>query len=544
MSSHRVTRGFAWNHLYKMVEYGGMSLYSILVVRKFGPELGGNYAVYCSICTTLAILAAFAVDGVLLRYLPRIARGESQYGEKKIEGVRPFLIEMLAFRLMVTLVISILVAVALGVVPEYVPSFAASLGNLRTLWPYLMIFLFGQVGVAFSTFTLIGLLEVKWIFFASLVTRGLMLAGGVVMVFTNHLTLEGAVALFAIAPVLNAVLLLPWVHRLVEPTSSPGIGRELKQVILHLTRLIGRPSYLRVFVVLPFMLYGITTWGNDMLTTLLGRQPDFLMMRAMLGENAADIGLYEAAARIVLMTEYIFLFGLGHTLIAVFSELAHTDEEAHDGTPSRPFPRLYRARRDIAGFQSVTTAPLIFFMLAFAPLGVEAIYGPKFAGAVPMVTFGLGALAVTVLGFGGGLHVTSLVTIGKERVVFFNRLGWGIANLVANYFLIRHWGGLGAMIGTQLANSGACVTESMLAQRWIGPSFQLGRTTRIVLIASAATAASYLLTGALASQAPILARFAIGAVLTAIFTLVLYYLFRVPEAQKVIGRLKALMATQ
>src|SRR5438105_9340573 len=98
MSAQRVTRGFAWNHLYKAVEHGGINLYAILIVRKFGPALGGNYAVYLAITGTLAILAAFAVDGALLRYLPRIMRGESQYGEKKIEGLRPFLVEMFAFR--------------------------------------------------------------------------------------------------------------------------------------------------------------------------------------------------------------------------------------------------------------------------------------------------------------------------------------------------------------------------------------------------------------------------------------------------------------
>ena len=164
MSAHRVTRGFAWNHLYKIVEYGGISLYSILVVRKFGPEIGGNYAVYLSICGTLAMVTAFAVDGVLLRYLPRIARGESQIGDARIEGVRPFLLQLLAFRLLVTAVISTLVIVAFGLVPQGLPSFAASLGSLGKLWPYIAIYLFGQAAVSFGTFTMIGLLQVRWVF--------------------------------------------------------------------------------------------------------------------------------------------------------------------------------------------------------------------------------------------------------------------------------------------------------------------------------------------------------------------------------------------
>lgn len=542
MSANRVTRGFAWNHLYKAVEYGGIVLYSILVVRKFGPQIGGNYAVYLSISGTLGILAAFAVDGMLLRYLPRIARGELQYGEKKIEGLRPFLIEIFAFRLFVTIVLSLLVALLLGVLPMFSSSYARSLGNIQRLWPYFIIFLFGQVGVGFSTFTLLGLLQVRWVFFASLITRASMLGVGLILIFADRLTIDGAVAVHAVAAALNAALLLFWTHRAVERSTSPGLAREARRFVQHLLTFIRKPSKVRVFVLLPFMLYGITTWGNDVLSTVLGRQPDILMMRAILGENAADIGLYQSAAWLVLMTEYVFLFGLGGTLVSVFSELVHKDEEAKDGTPSMPYPRLYRARRDVAGFQSVVTAPAFLFMLVNAALVVQVIYGAKFAGALPMVFAGLCILSITVIGFGGGMQVTSLVVIGKERVVFANRLTWGILNLVANYFLIRRMGGLGAMIGTQLANSAACITESYFARRWIGPSFQLGRTSAIVLIATAATAASYLLTDLVASGAAITIRFAMAAILTALFTLVLYYLFRIPEAKKVVARFRGLVA--
>ena len=60
----RVSRGFAWNHLYKLVEYGGVYLYAVLVARHFGPEISGNYAVYLAITGTLGILSAL-VERVL-----------------------------------------------------------------------------------------------------------------------------------------------------------------------------------------------------------------------------------------------------------------------------------------------------------------------------------------------------------------------------------------------------------------------------------------------------------------------------------------------
>ena len=585
MTAHRVTRGFAWNHLYKMVEYGGLNLYTILVVRKFGPEIGGNYAVYLSISGTLAILSAFAVDGVLLRYLPRIARGESQIGTSKIEGIRPFLLQLFAFRLLVTTVLSALVMLVLGVLPSFIPSLGASLGSIGRLWPYFVIFLFGQAGVAFGTFTMIGLLQVRWVFFASLTTRFSVLAVGLVLILTSTLTLENAVALSAVAAVLNAMLLLYWVNRHVHRESSVGLRKEAAAFAGYVMTFIRKPGYLRVFIVMPFMLYGITTWGSDVLGTVLGRQPDILMMRAMLGENARDIGLYESAARLVLATEYIFLLGLGGTLVSVFSELVHRDEAElgirneelgmrkdslipEENIPnssflipnsetipnssflipnsenipnSRTYPRLLAARREIAGFQSVSTAPVFAFMLVFAPLVIQAIYGYRFAGAAPMIVAGLSILLVAVIVFGGGMQITSLVVIGKERAVFKNRLTWGILNLIANYFLIKGYGGLGAMIGTQLANAGACMVESYLAYKWIGPSFSVSHTARILAIVSVAIAITYYGVSLLPPATPALLRVSIGGIVAALLTIAGYTVFKVPEAKKVFDRLRGLL---
>jgi O-antigen/teichoic acid export membrane protein len=301
---------------------------------------------------------------------------------------------------------------------------------------------------------------------------------------------------------------------------------------------------------MPFMLYGVTTWGNDVLSTVLGRQPDILMMRALLGENAPDIGYYDTSARLALMTEYIFLFGLGGTLVSVFSELAHTDERAYEETPHKnnlsppltKYPRLLKARRDIAGYQTVATAPIFAFMLVFAPIVIEVVYGAKFAGAVPMMIASLILQALTVIAFGGGMHVTSLVVIGKERVVFVNRLSWGVLNLVANYFLIQKYGGLGAMIGTQTANCGVCVTESILTARWIGQSFQLTRTASILAVVTTSVLITYFSINLLGGQIPVLLRLIIAGILMALITGGGYTIFKIPEARKAFEKIRSLFA--
>ncbi len=543
MSALRVSRGFAWTQLYKMVEYGALVLYGILVSRHFGPEIGGNYAVYLAFTGTLGIISAFAVDGVLLRYVPRVARGELEFGHLKVEGVRHFMLNLFAFRLLVTLVICVFVALLLGVLPNLYVSFGASLGSIHLLWPWIVVFLIGQCAVSFATFTLIGLLQVKWVFYASLIVRFTMLGTGLLLLQIGNLSVEWAVALHALAAVLNGCLLLYWVNHHVEPHTSPGLRKEIRHLAGTVRRFVRKPGYLRVFVGLPFMVYGITTWGSDILTTVIGRQPDILMLRAILGENARDIGLYNTAASIVLMAEYIFLFGLGGTLVSVFSELAHQDE-AGGSKPGGHFPLLGKARKDVAGFQAVMTAPLFGFMLVFTPLIVQVLYGWKFAGASPMVMLGLGITACSVVIFGGGMQVTSLVVIGKASVVFKNRLAWGVMNLIANYFLIRRFGGIGAMLGSQLANAGACATEGVLARRWIGSSFNPWRIAEILLIVSVSVLCSYGVEQILPHETPALVRLLIAAAIMVGLTAGGYILFRIPDARQVFDRMRALFMSK
>src|SRR5207244_1351785 len=124
------------------------------------------------------------------------------------------------------------------------------------------------------------------------------------------------------------------------------------------------------------------------------------------------------------------------------------------------------------------------------PLAMQVTYGPQFAGAVPILIVSLAIQLTTIILFGGGMQITSLVVIGKERLVFKNRLVWGITNLIANYFLIQRFGAIGAMVGSQVSNLGACATESIIATHFIGQSFQLKRVTAILLIVGVGVVAS------------------------------------------------------
>jgi O-antigen/teichoic acid export membrane protein len=537
--STRIARGFAWNQLYKFTEYGLMYLYQVLVMRVFGPELAGSYAVYLSIGAALAIIGSVGVDGALLRYLPRLANGEHRYGDVEYGGIRPFLWHLLAFRLLITVALVALVIVLLGVIPEYIPAYAASLGSIRQLVPFFAIYLVGQAITAFSAFALIGLLETKWVFIGSLISRSAIVLVGAATILDKHMTLEWAAGIHAVAALVNGLLLLFWVYKKVGQEEERGLRREAKQVLQHFLNFVRSPRAARGFLLLPFMVYGITTWGNDILSTVLGRQPDILMMRAMLGENAKDIGLYHCASMIVLISEYFFLFGFVGPLVSVFSQLAHEDEQV---TQKRSYPRLAQARKDVAGFQSVMTAPLFGFMMVFAPLVVQAIYGSKYIGAEPLIVVSISMVSVSVVFLGGGMHITSLVAIRKERWVFRNRLSWGLFNCAINYFLIGNFGALGAIIGTQFCNTAACATESWYATKMIGPSMSLKRVLPMTGVALLSIGVAYGVMAFIPRDLPAIVLLAIAASITGITAFGGYAFFRLPDARRVLEKARYIFA--
>lgn len=533
----RAARGFAWNHLYKLVEYGLFNLYTILVVRHFGPELSAPYSVFNSVATTLAIISAFAVDGVLLRYTPRVF---ADHRDQNGEHAHPahYLTELFAFRMFVT---TVLAAVIFGIctgLPIVAPGSVSWIGSFQTLWPFLVLFLFGQAATAFSTFTLMGLLQVKSVFISSLIVRSVLLGAGVLLVVNSSITLHSAVGLLAGSSLLNGLLLLLFLRRELH---AIGIGNKkassapLRRLARQYAEWIKKPSRVFLFLSTPIMLYGITTWGSDILSTVLGRQPDILMLRAIYGETSKEIGLYHAASLIVLMTEYVFLFGLGGTLVSVFSSVAKEDEDAGE----YHYPRLARARKEVAAFQIVATMPLFAFMLLFAKSVVNTIYGAAFSEASTLVLCGVFFLAVNVGVFAGGMQITSLVAIGKQKFVFKNRLVWGLFNLGLNYLLILKFGAIGALIGTQACNAGACAVEGYLAKKLIGNAIAVPVLLKVLAIAALNGGIAYAITTQLLSL-PSLLQCIAGGVLTMGLSMLGYYLLKVPEVFKILDRLRKL----
>ena len=222
----RATRGFAWNHLYKLTEFGLLNLFNMLIARHFGPEGSVPYVVYIALGTTISAIAAFGVDGTLLRYLPRITEVESgadlELQAMGVTGLRSFVRRMFALRMFVVFIIITLTGIVLVVLPSLSRSLSNSFGSIAAYSPYILLFLFAQSIIAFSTFALIALLETKLLFVVSIIVRSLLLGLGVYFVTAGILDIDTAVVLHVMSAVVAAGTLLTILFLVVN-------NREIKQ---------------------------------------------------------------------------------------------------------------------------------------------------------------------------------------------------------------------------------------------------------------------------------------------------------------------------
>jgi O-antigen/teichoic acid export membrane protein len=116
--------------------------------------------------------------------------------------------------------------------------------------------------------------------------------------------------------------------------------------------------------------------------------------------------------------------------------------------------RLY-AQEDRAGlsalywqsalWMSVLSFPIFVLTFSFAPAVTTGVYGPQYAGSVPvMAILSFGYFFQTALGFNG----LTIKVLKKLRYVVSIDIAAAVVNIGINLLLIPRWGAVGAAIGT------------------------------------------------------------------------------------------------
>ena len=207
-------------------------------------------------------------------------------------------------------------------------------------------------------------------------------------------------------------------------------------------------------------MFGAVLLGNDILSFLLGRQSDILVL-SFWYPGSPIVSIYDKAFQAGLVVEFIVTVGFAGVLLSVFAEMA-----------VRARAQLGEAYQRTLAIIQMAFIPVAAFVVYYAPVLVVALYGNQYAPAAALLRAFLLLDIIDIGVFGRGLNITLLNVINRERVVLLNRCLWGAANISANLYLIPHYGALAALITTRACNLGAVGIEHLLVRRAIGVGYK------------------------------------------------------------------------
>lgn len=196
--------------------------------------------------------------------------------------------------------------------------------------------------------------------------------------------------------------------------------------------------------------FRVREWSLAAFAMLLGNASDEISARMavlVLGGlgNETDAGLYQAAARLSLMTLFILrvLTPVAAPKISVLYHAGRWDE-------------LRAIYWRLSGLSFVGALPFVLLFWIF-PQWVLSLFGSGFEEAAPILRLlSLGYLASAA----AGPCATALMMIGRERIYGALACASVLLNGVGCYALALTFGGIGAAVATAMAivlNNGLCV---------------------------------------------------------------------------------------
>ncbi|HZV12515.1 MAG TPA: oligosaccharide flippase family protein [Candidatus Kapabacteria bacterium] len=418
-------KGVAWNYLGRISEFGLLYVIRAIIARTLGPSNDSIFALFSSLTAGAVLLTALGTDWVVYKYLPQLT------AQEKPSEAAYLLRKTFFLRLLSSSLGAIAIYTLLG------PLHIEFLSKYSLLFPYLIfiaLYIVGQNMALFGTATLTASLRTKEVFFINVTTKFLLAAGIAVLVFSSLLTPSTAIIAVTCTACVAGALYIIRISPKLRTQRTP-------------------------FRLSPLVSFAAFLLGNDLLSIVLGRQSDILVLSYWF-PGSPQTSFYDNAFQFGLVVEQGITIGLAGILFSIFSELATRDRA-----------RLGEAHRQILGAIQLLFIPVGAFIAFAAPVIIPTIYGGKFLPAIPFVRAFLLLDIIDSGILGGGLNITLLQTINRERTTFTNRCVWGAVNLAVNLYLIPRYGALAALVTTRICDLGAVSVEHFIVRRETQASF-------------------------------------------------------------------------
>ncbi|MBC8487940.1 MAG: oligosaccharide flippase family protein [Bacteroidetes bacterium] len=429
----RALRGFAWNHIAKVFDYVLAYLFSILLARKLGALQFGVYATVISITTLLLHLSSLGFDTLLTKYTAQLL---SNHGGSMIH--RFIIRRLLSGRVLIILLLCISLLALKN------PLSLLFRNEMLSIYLTIIVFyVFFQSLVLFNVNLLLGALKTKTIFLISVSARAVNLATAYILL-THGCEIKEILILITAVSFCTVVF---YFSKTLSYFSGPSTKSDVK----------------------PMLKFGLTVWVISILTFILGKQSDILLLNYFLG-SSTEVGYYEVAFSFTQAIGYSFVIGLTGVSLATFSELAVTDTQ-----------KLAKSWELILKGMQLVLIPVLLYFIVYAGEIIPIIYTSSFNNSV--ILFRLFATLMLMSWIiGGGLNMTVLYSMGLQKSVLLSRSLSGLMNIVLNILFIPKLQAMGAIIATGCSTILAISIELFWVRSRIDVRFPFNFLLKIVVI--------------------------------------------------------------
>lgn len=389
-------KGFIWNHLAKLSDYGLTYLISVILARNLDSVSYGLFVTAYTIGTVLIILSSLGIDETINRYV-------SQFSVNNKTGqIKKLLLTLFKFRLAAIFLILFFVFLFRQDISKVFNS-----ESLSDYIAVLVFFVFFQNLSNFFAQYFTALLNTKLVFFINTILKLLSLTLILIYLTTNQ-------DLYIIFILISSISFLSFItyaffaKRVLSYNSENFKKHEVKN-------------------------FSQVMWLNAILSMIIGRYSDIFLLGLLIGITT-EISNYEIAFSLATVIEYVFSVGLIGVIISVFSATAVSDKS-----------KILPIRNKIIKYYQFFVLPIMLFALIFASDLIKLIYSDKYSSAILLFQVLLFYKIVIVNVFGSGLNISILVSIGKQKYVFINRIILGVINIILNIIFIPKYGALGAI---------------------------------------------------------------------------------------------------
>lgn len=374
-------------------------LYNIVLARVLGATDYGLYALGLATFNLLSVFALAGLDSAVLRFLPACS-GQGKEGEA-ILAVHIHILLSLLFGSIFGFVLWVGAA-----------SVAGALFDKSALIPVLLILAVGIPAFTGSS-VLVAMLQVlhdvKWRTTIKYVCEPLAKILLTMILFWLGWSIEGAAVAFVAALVLSVVLaLVPLRHFFTSEVSRSSGGISYSEVLK----------------------FSLPVWGG-LLFNIIAVKSDVLLLGYW--APASEVGIYSIA----FQTSAIIALILGSLESIAIPLLGH-------GVVQADLSRVEKVLQIILRWSLTISLPLFLVMSLFAQ-DIVLLFGKAFEH---------GALCLAILAIGQIINAATATThnvlllAGFSRVIMWNSLITGLAQVGLNLLLIPKFGAIGAAVGT------------------------------------------------------------------------------------------------